>query len=165
MEFSQIKIWLAVQLIIDFLLVIGIFWYLLRIRKDLEYRIFKSSSSKIRRALTPFLKDAEKTALQFDSQVKEKRKLIKQLNDTLDTKISSINFIINRAENILNSSLNQFEEEKEEKSDNREEKIIELYQKGYSNEEIAKALGLSLGEVTMIIDLRKKFDSLGASRD
>lgn len=165
MELSYLKIWLALQLVIDFLFLLGIFWYLSRVRKDLEFRIFKSTSSKISENISPFLSDAEKTALKFDNQIKEKRKLIKELNETLDARISSINFLINRAENILNSSLNSVEKSPKDSPDSRDEKIIELYEQGLGNDEIAKSLGISVGEVAMIINLRKKFDALSSGGD
>ena len=159
MEISQLKIWLALQLIIDFVLVVGIFWYLSRVKKELEDNIVNSSSSKIQKKIYPFLSEAEKTSTQFDNLLKEKKKIVKDLNTTLDSRISSLTFLVNRADNILKSgadiSFNSAEDKNE--PENREYKIIELYEQGFKSEEIARKIGISTGEVSMIISLRNKF--------
>ncbi len=158
MDIFEIKIWLAVQLIIDFLFVFGIIWYLSRVSRDLEYKLLKRVSSRLDKLLSPFLKDAVKTSYEFDSIIKEKKKLIKELNNKLDSRISSLNFFINRADNVL---------KKQEKVDfsrggeasvteNRDKKIAYLHEQGFRDEEIAKKVGISAGEVSMIISLMKK---------
>ncbi|MGM0419108.1 MAG: DUF6115 domain-containing protein [Thermodesulfobacteriota bacterium] len=161
MEISQLKIWLALQLIIDFVLVAGIFWYLSRVKKELEDKIVNSSSSKIQKKIYPFLSEAEKTSMQFDNLLKEKKKLVKDLNTTLDSRISSLTFLVNRADSIIKSggdiSFNGNEEKNE--PENREYKIIELYEQGLKSEDIARKIGISTGEVSMIISLRNKFKS------
>ena len=92
MDISNIKIWLAVQLIIDFLFLLGIFRYLSGVKNHLEDRILKNASAKIGKNLEPFLADAQRTSVDFERQLKEKRKLIKELNKNLDNKISSLKF-------------------------------------------------------------------------
>lgn len=174
MDITNIKIWFAVQLLIDFLFVFGIIWYLLRIRREFEEKIFKSSSSKIKKMMQPFLSDAEKTSSKFDYQIKEKKRLIRDLNDTLDTRISNLTFLINRADNVLNSEMRTVPQtnfvvkesyasepvQEVKEPTNIERRILELYEKGYENERIAKDLGITIGEVSMIISLRKKFNTL-----
>ncbi|MBF0211725.1 MAG: hypothetical protein HQK68_12670 [Desulfamplus sp.] len=53
--------------------------------------------------LDPMVKDSEVVASSFEHQIKEKQRLIKNLNDTLDSRIISINLLLSRAEVILNS--------------------------------------------------------------
>lgn len=166
MEISSIKIWFALQLVIDFLFLIGIFWYLFRVRRELEEKVLISSSDKINQHITPFLDDAKRTTDIFEHQLREKRKIIKSLNETLDKKIASLNFLINRAASIEKNAQFTRKENNVIKASStessRDEKIIELYKGGLSNEEIAKRLGLSIGEVSIIINLRKKFETLSS---
>lgn len=52
--------------------------------------------------LDPLVKGSESTAA-FEQQIKEKKRLIKNLNDNLDSRITSINLLLSRSEVILNS--------------------------------------------------------------
>ena len=54
--------------------------------------------------LDPLVKGSESTAATFDSQIKEKQRLIRELNDALDARIISINLLIARAETLISSS-------------------------------------------------------------
>ncbi len=53
--------------------------------------------------LEPLVKGSEATAHAFDSQIREKKRLIRELNDTLDSRIISINLLLSRAEVLLNN--------------------------------------------------------------
>lgn len=53
--------------------------------------------------LDPLVKGSESTAAAFEQQIKEKKRLIKNLNDNLDSRITSINLLLSRSEVILNS--------------------------------------------------------------
>ncbi|MBF0203123.1 MAG: hypothetical protein HQK67_02165 [Desulfamplus sp.] len=53
--------------------------------------------------LDPLVKGSESAANAFDHQIKEKQRLIKGLNDALDSRIISINLLLSRTEVILNS--------------------------------------------------------------
>ncbi|MBF0199877.1 MAG: hypothetical protein HQK66_00920 [Desulfamplus sp.] len=52
--------------------------------------------------LDPLVKGAESAASSFDSQIKEKKRLIHELNESLDSRIISINLLLSRAEVLLN---------------------------------------------------------------
>ncbi|MBF0377714.1 MAG: hypothetical protein HQK72_09560 [Desulfamplus sp.] len=51
----------------------------------------------------PLVKDSKSKAALFEQQIKDKQRIIKKLNDTLDSRIISINLLLSRAEVILNS--------------------------------------------------------------
>ncbi len=53
--------------------------------------------------LDPVVKGSESAAATFEHQIKEKQRLIKGLNDALDSRIISINLLLSRSEVILNS--------------------------------------------------------------
>ena len=54
--------------------------------------------------LDPLVKGSESTAATFDGQIKDKQRLIRELNDALDARIISINLLISRAETVIGSS-------------------------------------------------------------
>ncbi len=58
----------------------------------------EEAANEIIEMLEPFVKESKATADSFDRQIKEKRKLINELNESLDSRIISINLLISRAE-------------------------------------------------------------------
>ncbi|MGE4518644.1 MAG: hypothetical protein AB7E04_03965 [Desulfobacteraceae bacterium] len=158
MDISQFKIWISILLVIDFLIVAGIFFYLSGIKKEMEKKVFEKASKEAFDLLSPFFNEAEKTAEKFDMLIREKRKIVNQLNETLDSRISTLTFLVNRAENAINSASSQNMPEQDEimPLQSSHAKITELFSKGLKVEEISKELGISAGEVSMILSLRKK---------
>ncbi|MBF0229935.1 MAG: hypothetical protein HQK63_10180 [Desulfamplus sp.] len=53
--------------------------------------------------IEPLVKDSQSKAALFEKQIKDKHRIIKQLNDSLDSRIISVNLLLSRAEVILNS--------------------------------------------------------------
>ncbi len=133
--------------------------------------------------LEPLVKESEKTATSFEDQIKEKHRLIKNLNDALDSRIISINLLLSRSEVILNSkdrSIYQHssairqhqndnsswsmsigcdlnEEQSEESLIDQQQKIVEFYQQGLDVDTIASKLSMPRGEVQLVISLKEKF--------
>jgi transcriptional regulator len=159
MDIFQFKIWISILLVIDFLIVAGIFFYLSKIKKEMEKKVFEKASKKAFNLITPLFEEAEKTAEKFEILIKEKRKIVNQLNETLDTRISTLTFLVNRAENAINSaasSQTMFESDEIKPLHSNDVKIMELFNKGLKIEDISKELGISAGEVSMILSLKKK---------
>ncbi|MBF0573277.1 MAG: hypothetical protein HQK69_05900 [Desulfamplus sp.] len=53
--------------------------------------------------IEPLVKDSQTKAALFEKQIKDKHRIIKHLNDSLDSRIISVNLLLSRAEVILNS--------------------------------------------------------------
>ena len=112
--------------------------------------------------LEPLLKEAEKVARQFEGQLKEKQCLISRLNKQLDSRIISLNLLLNQVEVCLASH------EKESWRENRQYKhvydlqqeIIDCGEKGFSPQEIADHVGISKGEVRLVLELKRKFQEM-----
>lgn len=160
MDISQFKIWISILLIIDFLIVAGVFFYLSGMKKEIEKKIFEKASKDALNIISPLFEEAQKTADKFDILIREKRKIVRDLNESLNSRISTLTFLVNRAENSINfaSSPKSFESEDISPLHSNNSKIFELANKGFKIEEISRELGISAGEVSMILSLKKKIN-------
>ncbi len=128
------------------------------------------SAREILDMLEPLVMESKKAALSFDDQIREKRKLSKDLNDALDTRIISINLLLSRAdalqkkledrqrtlqhEPVLKTVHSPFRESNVVDQQNQ---IIDLYYQKADVDSIAQRLSLPKGEVQLVIDLKEKF--------
>ena len=56
---------------------------------------------------------------------------------------------------VSNSDDEELKDESYDKNENKNDKILSLYETGMSNKDIAKTLGLGVGEVKLVVDLYK----------
>ncbi|MCK5350675.1 MAG: hypothetical protein KAJ25_14855, partial [Desulfobacula sp.] len=129
------------------------------------------SSTDIIEMLEPLVKESRKAALSFDEQIQEKKRLIKELNDALDSRIISINLLLSRAD-ALQKKLEERQNQANQSfplpdysilksSSNvvldQQNQIIEMYNQDFDIDSIAQRLSIPKGEVQLVIDLKKKF--------
>lgn len=121
--------------------------------------------------LEPLVKESRNTALNFDKHIKEKRKLSKDLNDALDSRIISINLLLSRAEAFQRKLEDQQESirqsatilnplnshDSETNIMDQQSQIIDLYYQKADVDTIAEKLSIPKGEVQLVIDLKEKF--------
>ncbi len=120
--------------------------------------------------LEPLVEESRKAALSFDQQIREKRKLSKDLNDALDTRIISINLLLSRADSLqkkledrqqmiqqMAPALNTVLPPKEINIIDQQNLIIDLYHQNADVDTIAEKLSIPKGEVQLVIDLKEKF--------
>lgn len=129
------------------------------------------SAREILDMLEPLVTESRKAASSFDEQIREKRKLSRDLNDALDTRIISINLLLSRADSlqkkmedrqvtiqqpvpVLNSA--PFPSRASNVLD-QQNQIIDLYHQGEDVDTIAAKLSIPKGEVQLVIDLKEKF--------
>lgn len=129
------------------------------------------SAREILDLLEPLVTESRKAALSFDEQIREKRKLSRDLNDALDTRIISINLLLSRADSlqkkledrqhtiqqpapVFNSAPSPFRESNVLDQQNQ---IIDLYRQREDVDTIAEKLSIPKGEVQLVIDLKEKF--------
>ncbi|MFN2357804.1 MAG: DUF6115 domain-containing protein [Desulfotignum sp.] len=130
------------------------------------------SAREILDMLTPLVAQANDAATSFDRQIREKRGLIKTINEALDSRIISINLLLSRAETLhqkLEERQNTFQDDKPKRpvSDplpsgstsvvDQQNQIIDLYHRKMDVDTIAQKLSLPKGEVQLVIDLKEKF--------
>ncbi|MBI9087719.1 MAG: hypothetical protein JEZ12_00720 [Desulfobacterium sp.] len=179
--FSQ-EFWLGMQLFID-LVLLGLFMVLFKRLKsqgkekpnpvDMEgvAEDAARTASQIIDMLEPLVKEADAAATSFDLQIRDKKSLIRGLNDSLDSRIISINLLLSRAESMLARATNvsnatasgssamppQVSTCFEEDVFDQQKSIVDLYEQGYDADAIASRLSMPKGEVAIVISLKKKF--------
>ena len=155
------EFWIFGQIIIDMVLLL-LFFYLIRMtNSSRSVNVAADTVNKITEAIEPLLKDAERTAAAFESQLKEKHQIIRKLNEHLDDRIISLNLLLNRSE-LYNQDLQEKDKISEPKPHvvDQQKLITSLAQKGLGSENIAKKLSISVGEVELVLDLKKKFSQM-----
>lgn len=190
MELFSIELMIAVLFFISFFLMIVVFVLVKKMNRfravntpapsatpsvswedeDKDASIAKGTASDIIQMLEPLMQEAHKTAIRFDEQIKEKKRLLKELNDALDTRIININLLLSRAETLHK----KLEEKPKQPSQmpaaakaplypssqsvvDQQNEIIALYNNQTDIDSIAQQLSIPKGEVQLVIDLKKKF--------
>lgn len=131
------------------------------------------SAREIMDMLVPLVTEAKQAASSFDEQIREKRRLSKNLNDAIDSRIISINLLLSRAET-LHKRLEEQQKEFRQAAIvppvqapsvppsqinvvDQQNQIIELYFQQVDVDTIAQRLSIPKGEVQLVIDLKEKF--------
>ncbi|MCD4675581.1 MAG: hypothetical protein K8S18_06235 [Desulfobacula sp.] len=184
-ELFSLEFWIAILFIINFVLVVFLFLFVKRVNRiklsDMDQnhhdngqenaKYALGSSTDIIEMLEPLVKESRKAALSFDEQIQEKKRLIKELNDALDSRIISINLLLSRAD-ALQKKLEERQNQANQSfplpdysilksSSNvvldQQNQIIEMYNQDFDIDSIAQRLSIPKGEVQLVIDLKKKF--------
>ncbi|MFH1077616.1 MAG: hypothetical protein V1753_12455 [Pseudomonadota bacterium] len=143
--------WIIAQLIVDFVLLAGFFVFIRQMAKKEARTTSNSVINKIDEMIVPLLKEAENVANRFDEQLREKQRIIWKLNEHLDERIISLNLLLNRTDLYDLSKSHVVDEQKS---------IVVLAGKGLDAESIATRLSISVGEVQLVLDLRKRFSEM-----
>ena len=181
-ELFSIEFWIAILFLINFIFIIFLFLLVKKVNHlnsgDLihgqsddnqeDFGHVSGSAVDIVEILEPLVKESKKVALTFDEQIKEKKRLIKELNHALDSRIISINLLLSRAD-----ALQKKMEEKQNRSRfqsssastvfDQQNQIIDMYNQDFDVDSIAQRLSIPKGEVLLVIDLKKKFVALEKS--
>jgi len=187
----SLEFWLGFQLFID-LVLLGLFMLLFsRLKKRSERKDPRENfygeaemgnldggaqeagmtATQIIDMLEPLVKEADSAAISFDQQIRDKRSLIRGLNESLDSRIISINLLLSRAESTLSQAMNLSDTNPRASKplmhvDNnspgedlfdQQKNIVALYDKGFNVDAIASRLSMPKGEVQLVISLKKKF--------
>ncbi len=181
-ELFSIEFWIATLFLINFIFIIFLFLLVKKVNQLNSGDLFhghgddnqegigniSGSAVDIIEIIEPLVKESKKVALTFDEQIKEKKRLIKELNDALDSRIISINLLLSRAD-----ALQKKMEEKQDRSRfqsssastvfDQQNQIIDMYNQNIDVDSIAQKLSIPKGEVLLVIDLKKKFVALEKS--
>jgi Family of unknown function (DUF6115) len=186
-ELFSFEFWIGIQFIIDLFIILCFLIFVKRVgngKLTTQYsrqgEIYQENAEKatndIIEILEPFVKDSKITADSFDKQIKEKKKLISELNESLDSRIISINLLISRAEAAKEDLRNiKMEVDRQQPlpslplkqnlnlSENvidQQNSIIDMYNSGFDIDTIVSKLSMPKGEVKLVIDLKKKFKAM-----
>ena len=156
MELFNIKFWVAFQMAIDLVLVLLIIYFLRYFRTGIPKDASGEAVNRIVGMLEPLLMEADTTAKAFERQLKEKHQIIKQLNERLDSRIISLNLLLNRAETCQRIGGIP---EMQTHSDvyDQQKAIVDLFNSGHDVQAVAGKLALPKREVEMVFNLKRKF--------
>lgn len=160
MEAFTIEFWVVLQMLIDLALVILIVYLLRSLRIGLQKDVAQKASEQVLHMIEPLLKEAQVTSENFDRQLKEKNGLIHSISDKLDSRIISLNLLLNRAGETLSADGIDGNGNAEHVYD-QQEAIVNLYEKGEPADAIARQLSMPKGEVELVIGLKRKFEEIG----
>ncbi|MCG8563509.1 MAG: hypothetical protein MI747_00330 [Desulfobacterales bacterium] len=131
-----------------------------------------AASREVLEMLEPLVEESRMTAVRFEDQITEKRKISKDLNEKLDARIISINLLLNRAAKALTQLEEQQERIRRTSSMvgvtppsnpsgfnvlDQQNRIIDLYYQQEKVDDIATKLSIPRREVQLVIDLKEKF--------
>lgn len=153
MQLFSIEFWTAILVIIDMLLVIVVLYLVRSVKSGLQQSVVGEATDHVIALIEPLLKEAGVASGHFEQQLKEKNRIINVLNEKLDSRIISLNLLLNRANMHLHT---------EQSNDgpshvyDQQTAIAELVAQGYDAEAISEKLSMPTGEVELVIDLKKK---------
>ncbi|MFZ5571712.1 MAG: DUF6115 domain-containing protein [Thermodesulfobacteriota bacterium] len=158
MKGLSIEFLTTMMIVIDLMLMLFLLYFVRSIRTGLQREISARAAEKVFRLIEPLFKEAEMAAKDFEKQLREKNQIIKQLNEKLDSRIISLNLLLNRADlNLRSGSLGA----EQAHVYDQQTAIGRLYEKGYDAASIARELTMPKGEVELVIDLKKKLLAMG----
>lgn len=161
------EFWVVFQMVI-ILILIAVLVYVIRNLKtekgtergEIEERdTAADAANRILSLLEPLLNEAESAARVFESQIMEKKLLIRELNDKLDSRIISLNLLLNRADACLSAKTFNLNQESYEGAgiNDMQEGILAMFGQGFDAQDISEKLSVARKEVDLVIALKKKF--------
>ena len=143
----------------NILLILFVVVSLRRLARRLEEDAVAGAVERVLATLTPLVAQARELSQTFDAQLREKQRLIQTLNESLDRRATALTLLVNRTEATLKSGENQ---RLTPESLDLQEAVLDLAAQGKDTDRIARQLAVSPGEVSLILELKRKLDALSA---
>jgi hypothetical protein len=163
MTMLSTEFWVVFQIVTILLLLFLLVYFIRhsrRSRNETDEQVDMSETArKWVDLMEPLLEEAESSARIFEQQILEKKRLIHDLNNKLDSRIISLNLLLNRADAFLAQpmGLKNGQTLPTETIHDTQESILDLFRKGVPPQDIAETLSVSGQEVALVIALKKKF--------
>ncbi|GAB6095909.1 hypothetical protein JCM14469_21620 [Desulfatiferula olefinivorans] len=160
MAMFSTEFWILFQML-AIVILLGLLVYFIRHGRSVSAQDQDQAADCARRIVAlmePLLNEADAAARVFEGQIAEKKQLIRDLNDKLDSRIISLNLLLNRADACLDRA----------RSGDRapgvlpdavmdtQQAILDLYRRGLEPAAIAEKLSVPAQEVDLVIALKKK---------
>jgi hypothetical protein len=158
MALYSVQFWVVFQIVLDLFLVALVLLFIRSYRSGLRREAAQDAARQVVGLLEPLLMEAKSTAATFENQLKEKARLVRSINERLDSRIISLNLLLNRAAAQVSDSTKN-EGPAQNHIFDQQEAILKMFGENHDPEEIAKRLSMPRGEVDLVIDLKKKFSA------
>jgi hypothetical protein len=159
-DMFNIKFWVTFQMAVDVVMVFLVIYFLRSLRSGSFRDMTQETGTRIIQMLEPLIRDADSTAKSFEKQLKEKKRLINHLNESLDGRIISLNLLLNRTDALFTSDFRGPVSADRKHVFDQQEAILEQFNKGHDAATAARTLSIPKNEVEMVYDLKQKFLSL-----
>ncbi len=156
MDFNP-KLFFVIQVVADVVLCIAVVFIITRISQDLKKRrSFVKTMAELKRLIV----ESQKTTAGLLEAMQESKKALRDVSLSIDEKEARLNQLIERAASHIEKLDKTSAGIEEVLPGKRYDDVIRLAGKGFAPAEIAESLGLSEGEIRLIIDLsRRKSES------
>ena len=152
----QVILWFQIVADIALCIVIILFlWIITRDIKKKPYGVDENSLSEFRKLVD----ESRQSADHLFNALDEGRKSLKKIAFALDEKERKLKVLIEESDNRLEkTNFKKLEPETEESLQGvkKYEQVVKMAGKGFANSDIAHALGLAEGEISLIIELDRK---------
>ena len=171
----SIEFWVVCQLVFQLVLVMVLLFIvrgiraagrreMLGLKEEIREEVTRLSASRVLDMLTPLMEDAARTAAQFEEQIREKQRLMAELNETLDKRIISLNLLVNRSEAAVSGGYDEPIPMDQDAIYEQQDAIFEMHGQGMNAGAIAGRLSLPQGEVELVLELKNKFKEMEQDR-
>lgn len=158
----MITLWIVIQTIVDFLILVAVLLYVFDRRKRQEgeqnIELKKSETQELIKALDRLITESERSSINISDKALLGQKKSQELLDQLEIKNKILQKEVKKAESVL-EKLREPLETKSEKNEpappekDKYSEAVKLAKNGLNAEEISKQLDLPKGEVELVIDL------------
>ncbi len=146
------QIFFAIQVVADVVLCIAVVFIISRIQQDLKKRM---SFEKTLSALQRLIVESQKTTAGLLEAMEDSKKTLRDMSLSIDEKEARLNRLIERA----NTHIDKLDKTSAVIGDalpgKKYDEVLRLSGQGLPPAEISQSLGLSEGEVQLIIDLSR----------
>lgn len=151
MPVFNINFWVVFLMVLDIVLVVLMLFFIRNMKSGLRKEAVREASRELMGMIEPLIKETEAVARTFEAQLAEKKQLVNQLNEELDSRTASLNLLLNRAKAVTTDPRDQSSSTGHE----QQEAILDLYSQNYDAETIAQKLSMPRGKVDLVIDLKR----------
>jgi hypothetical protein len=155
MDLLSMEFWFAFQMIIDVILIVLVLYFSHQIRLVTGKQASQTAAEKLLAMMEPVLQETEKASQAFETQLNEKSRIVTTLNEKLDSRIISLNLLLNRAEAHLGG-----EKMKAQAANVYEQQELiwnQYHGQGMDIAAIARKMQIPQGEVELVLEMKKKF--------
>ncbi len=152
MDFNP-KLFFVIQVAADVVLCIAVVFIITRISQDLKKRrSFVKTMAELKRLIV----ESQKTTAGLLEAMEESKKALRDVSLSIDEKETRLNRLIERAASHIEKLDKTSAGIEEVLPGKKHDEVIRLAGQGFAPAEIADSLGLSEGEIRLIIDLSRR---------
>jgi hypothetical protein len=146
------QVFFFIQVVADVVLCIAVVFIITRINQDLKKRL---SFVKTMSALQRLIVESQKATAGLLEAMEESKKALRDMSLSIDEKEARVNRLIQRATSHIDRLDKTSAGIEEVLPGKKSDEVIRLAGQGFTQAEISDSLGLSEGEIRLIIDLSR----------